>query len=112
MTSKILTVAGNGFELDGQPFRLVGGAIHYARIPKAAWADRLKKLIDLGCNTVESYGFWNAHEPYPGQFRFDGMLDVVSFIELAGSLGLNVIYRPGPVPSAPSGTSAACRGGS
>ena len=92
----LLRIVGNGFELGGKPFRLMGGSMHYARVPEQSWRDRLSKLIDLGCNTVETYGFWNAHEPYRGCFNFDGMLDVVSFVELAGSMGLYVIYRPGP----------------
>ena len=96
MSGRRLEVVRDGFHLGGEPFRLVGGAIHYARVPKPYWRDRLTKLLDLGCNTVETYGFWNAHEPYPGRFRFDGMLDVVAFVELAGAMGLNVIYRPGP----------------
>ena len=91
-----LTIAGDAFHLDGQPFRLIGGAVHYPRVPRPYWRDRLAKLIDLGCNTVETYGFWNAHEPYPGRFRFDGWLDVAAFIELAGSMGLHVVFRPGP----------------
>ncbi|MGN6627647.1 MAG: glycoside hydrolase family 35 protein [Tepidisphaeraceae bacterium] len=91
-----LNLVDNGFTLGGKPFRLMGGALHYARVPKPYWRDRLNKLIDLGCNTVETYGFWNAHEPYPGQYDFSGMLDVVGFMELAGSMGLKVIYRPGP----------------
>lgn len=91
-----LAVVGNGFELGGRPFRLMGGALHYARVPRPYWRDRLAKLLDLGCNTVETYGFWDAHEPYPGRFRFDGMLDAAAFVELAGSMGLHVIYRPGP----------------
>src|SRR5262249_2963382 len=39
---------------------------------------------------------WNAHEPYRGQFDFTGDLDVAAYIELAGSMGLHVIFRPGP----------------
>ena len=96
MTARRLTTTPAGFALDGQPFRLMGGAMHYARIPQPLWRDRLNKLIDLGCNTVETYGFWNAHEPRPGVFDFDGMLDAAAFVELAGDMGLNVIYRPGP----------------
>ena len=91
-----LQVVGNAFSLNGEPKRVVGGAIHYARVPREYWKDRLTKLIDLGANTVETYGFWNAHEPYPGQFDFSGMLDAEAFVELAGSMGLHVIYRPGP----------------
>jgi beta-galactosidase len=76
--------------------RVIGGAIHYPRVPRASWRDRMLKLVDLGCNTLETYVFWNAHEPYRGGFDFSGMLDVPAFIELAGTLGLDVILRPGP----------------
>jgi beta-galactosidase GanA len=40
--------------------RVIGGAIHYPRVPRAYWRDRMVKLIDLGCNTLETYVFWNA----------------------------------------------------
>lgn len=36
------------------------------------------------------------HEPHPGQFDFEGDLDVAEFIKLAGELGLYVLFRPGP----------------
>lgn len=91
-----LQVTPAGFTLDGKPFRLIGGAIHYFRVPREYWKDRLLKLIALGCNTVETYVAWNAHEPYKGQFDFSGNLDIVAFVELAQSLGLHVIVRPGP----------------
>ena len=91
-----LRVDGNDFLLGGEPFRLIGGALHYARIPRPYWRDRLNKLIDLGANTVETYSFWNAHEPYQGRFDFSGMLDAEAFVELAANLGLHVIFRPGP----------------
>ena len=96
MTPRQLSTTPTGFTLNNKPFRLMGGAMHYARIPKPLWRDRLSKLIDFGCNTVETYGFWNAHEPRPGVFDFDGMLDAAAFVELAGDMGLHVIYRPGP----------------
>ncbi|MFT3789368.1 MAG: beta-galactosidase [Tepidisphaeraceae bacterium] len=94
--SRNLTVQGDQFLLGGEPFRLVGGSIHYARVPRVCWRDRLEKLIDLGCNTLETYVFWNAHEAYPGDYRFDDRLDVVEWVKLAGSMGLHVIVRPGP----------------
>ena len=43
-----------------------------------------------------TYVPWNLHEPYPGQFDFEGDLDVAEFIKLAGELGLYVLFRPGP----------------
>jgi beta-galactosidase len=91
-----LEIRPDGFYFAGQPFRLIGGAMHYFRIPRACWRDRLLKLKALGCNTVETYVAWNAHEPYPGQFEFGEMLDIVAFCRIAEEVGLHVIVRPGP----------------
>ena len=60
------------------------------------WRDRLEKLKNLGCNTVETYIPWNMHEPEKGEFRFDGILDIERFVGLAQELGLYVILRPSP----------------
>lgn len=84
------------FYMDGKPFRIISGSIHYFRVVREYWRDRLEKLKALGCNTVETYIPWNMHEPKKGQFRFDGMLDVERFVKLAGELGLYVILRPSP----------------
>ena len=89
-------IEGDGFLLDGRPFRILSGALHYFRIPPAYWADRLHKLKAMGLNTVETYVAWNVHEPRPGEFDFAGMADLVRFVETAQALGLYVIVRPGP----------------
>jgi beta-galactosidase len=35
--------AANGhFTLDGKPFRVISGELHYPRIPRAYWRDRLR----------------------------------------------------------------------
>ncbi|MCH5183368.1 MAG: beta-galactosidase [Oscillospiraceae bacterium] len=90
------SVHGEEFLLNGEPFRLLGGAIHYFRIPKEYWRDRLLKLKECGLNTVETYVPWNAHEPVEGTFCFDGMLDLGAFLDIAAELGLYAIVRPGP----------------
>lgn len=92
----ILQAEGGQFTLDGQPFRIVSGAVHYFRIVPEYWRDRLLKLKHCGFNTVETYIPWNFHEPKEGRFRFDGMADVVRYVQLAGELGLRVILRPSP----------------
>jgi beta-galactosidase len=92
----MLTTSGNQFLLDGAPFRILSGAIHYFRVLPGSWRDRLEKALAFGLNTVETYVAWNLHEPRPGEFRFDGMLDLARFIDTAGELGLKVIVRPGP----------------
>lgn len=89
-------VVGNAFVYNGQPIRLLSGAVHYFRIVPEYWEDRLLKLKAFGLNTIETYIPWNLHEPQEGVFEFTGIADVVSFIQLAGSLGLHVIVRPSP----------------
>lgn len=90
------SIRGEDFLLNGEPFRLLGGAVHYFRIPRAYWRDRLLKLKECGLNTVETYVPWNAHEPTEGNFCFDGMLDLGAFLDVAAELGLYAIVRPGP----------------
>jgi beta-galactosidase len=91
-----LSAAGNHFEMDGKPFQIVSGAIHYARVPRAYWRDRLKKARAMGLNTVETYVFWNLHEPEPGRYDFAGDKDIAEFVREAGQEGLFVLLRPGP----------------
>ena len=90
------TYQGTKFYLDGEPFTVLSGAMHYFRIPPAYWEDRLRKLKACGFNTVETYVPWNLHERTEGVFDFSGWLDIVHYIEIAESLGLKVIVRPGP----------------
>ena len=92
----MLTILDDQFLLDEKPFRILSGAIHYFRVVPEYWQDRLEKARLFGLNTVETYVPWNLHEPRPGEFLFDGMLDLVRFIRAAGELGLKVILRPGP----------------
>lgn len=84
------------FVLDGKPFQIISGAIHYFRMVPEYWRDRLEKLAALGCNTVETYIPWNLHEPKKGCFDFSGNKDIVAFVRLAQELGLYAILRPSP----------------
>ncbi len=92
----ILTYQGKRFYMDGEPFVVISGAIHYFRVPREYWKDRLLKLKECGFNCVETYTCWNLHEPKEGTFDFSGMLDIEAFIDTAAELGLYVILRPGP----------------
>lgn len=92
----VLRARGDHFELDGKPFQIISGAIHSARVPRAYWRDRLRKAKAMGLNTVETYVFWDLHEPEPGKFDFSGQNDIAEFIREAQQEGLYVILRPGP----------------
>lgn len=93
---KTFTVEKDGFRLGGEPFRVISGAIHYFRVPREYWRDRLIKLKACGFNTVETYVAWNMHEPREGEFDYSDMLDIEDFLTTAAELGLYAIVRPGP----------------
>jgi len=87
---------GEHFLLDGKPFQIISGDIHYARVPHEYWRDRLRKIRSLGMNAICTYMFWNVHEPEPGAFNFAGNLDAAAFLRTAQEEGLWVLLRPGP----------------
>ena len=95
-TMSKLTYKGRQFLLDGKPYTIISGAMHYWRIVPEYWEDRLKKLKACGFNTLETYIAWNLHERKEGEFDFSGNLDIVRYIETAEKVGLNIIIRPGP----------------
>jgi beta-galactosidase len=87
---------GEHFLLDGEPFLLISGEMHYPRVPRPYWRDRMRKMRALGLNTLCTYVFWNSHEPELGKFDFTGNLDVAAYLRMAQEEGLWVIVRPGP----------------
>ncbi|MCU1323294.1 MAG: glycoside hydrolase family 35 [Acidobacteriaceae bacterium] len=89
-------VQGGQFALDGKPFRVISGEMHYPRIPRAYWRQRFKMAKAMGLNTITTYVFWNEHEVRPGEYDFSGNKDVAEFIREAQQEGLYVILRPGP----------------
>uniref|UniRef100_A0A1B6HET1 Beta-galactosidase n=2 Tax=Homalodisca liturata TaxID=320908 RepID=A0A1B6HET1_9HEMI len=104
-TAKEITSNRRSFEVDyendqflkdGQPFRYVSGSLHYFRVPREYWQDRLRKLRAAGLNVVSTYIEWSRHEPRRGQYDFTGDNDIEHFIKLAEQEGLLVILRPGP----------------
>jgi beta-galactosidase len=89
-------IGDTDFLLDGEPFRILSGALHYFRVHPEHWADRIRKARQLGLNTIETYVAWNAHAPAEGEFRLDGGLDLGRFLDLVAAEGLFAIVRPGP----------------
>ncbi|RYD80186.1 MAG: beta-galactosidase [Sphingobacteriales bacterium] len=86
----------NEFLLDGKPFQIISGEIHYPRVPKEAWRERMKMARAMGLNTIGTYVFWNLHEPQKGKFDFSGNNDIAEFVKIAKEEGLWVILRPSP----------------
>ncbi|WP_432043159.1 beta-galactosidase [Streptomyces cadmiisoli] len=86
--------------VDGVPRILMAGEVHYFRLHRRDWADRLDKLVAAGCTAVASYMPWLVHETASGTVDLTGATseyrDLVGFIELAAERDLLVIARPGP----------------
>ena len=85
------------FVLDGSPFQIISGEIHYSRIPREYWRHRIQMVKAMGCNTIATYVFWNHHEVKPGEFDFSsGNRDIAEFLRIAQEEGMWVLFRPGP----------------
>lgn len=84
------------FLIDGKPIQIISGEMHYPRVPREYWRDRMKRMKAMGCNTLCTYIFWNKHEPRPGEWDFTGNLDIAEYCRIAQEEGLWVIVRPGP----------------
>ncbi|MEO5915037.1 MAG: beta-galactosidase [Luteolibacter sp.] len=95
-TAATFEVKGRDYLLDGRPFLILSGEMHYPRVPREYWHDRLKKAKAMGLNTICTYLFWNVHEPQPGKWDFSGNADFVAFIKACQEEGLHVLVRPGP----------------
>ncbi|XP_058520069.1 beta-galactosidase-1-like protein 2 isoform X5 [Ochotona princeps] len=91
-----LTAGVQNFMLEDSTFWIFGGSIHYFRVPREYWRDRLLKMKACGLNTLTTYVPWNLHEPERGKFDFSGNLDLEAFVLMAAEIGLWVILRPGP----------------
>nr|WP_307042834.1 beta-galactosidase family protein [Agromyces ramosus] len=89
-------IGATDFELDGRPYRILAGALHYFRVHPDLWADRIHKARLMGLNTIETYVPWNAHERHRGEWRADGALDLGRFLDLVAAEGMTAVVRPGP----------------
>lgn len=86
--------------IDGKPVLIMCGEIHYYRLERNDWQDRIDKLKDAGCNAVATYVPWLCHEPVEGRIDLDGQtrpeLDLGAFIDLCEENDLYFFVRPGP----------------
>lgn len=84
------------------------------------WSDLIKKAKDGGLDVIQTYVFWDGHEPSPGkvmhyclsyilfllasrslmmflvQYNFEGRFDLIKFVKLVQQAGLYVHLRIGP----------------
>nr|GFA84477.1 galactose-binding domain-like protein [Tanacetum cinerariifolium] len=53
--------------INGRRRILMSGSIHYPRSTPEMWPDLIKKAKDGGLDVIQTYVFWNGHEPSPGK---------------------------------------------
>ncbi|KAF7837008.1 beta-galactosidase 9 [Senna tora] len=82
--------------IDGNRRMLISAGIHYPRATPEMWPDLIAKSKEGGADVIQTYVFWNGHEPVRGQYNFEGRYDLVKFVKLVGSSGLYLHLRIGP----------------
>ncbi|VFQ74514.1 unnamed protein product [Cuscuta campestris] len=87
---------GRTFVINGKRRILISGSIHYPRSTPEMWPDLIQKAKDGGLDVIQTYVFWNGHEPSPGKYNFEGRYDLVKFIKVVHEAGLFVHLRIGP----------------
>jgi len=90
----------NEFFLNGKPFIIRAGELHYSRIPKKYWDQRIKTAKAMGLNTICINLLWNFHEQEQGIFDFTEKKEVAEFVYKIHTNGMYCILRPGPSVSA------------
>ncbi|KAG9446346.1 hypothetical protein H6P81_012474 [Aristolochia fimbriata] len=91
-----ITYDGRSLIINGRRELVFSGSIHYPRSTPQQWPQLIEKAKQGGLNAIETYVFWNAHEPVEGQLNFNGNYDLVKFIKLVQDAGLWAIVRLGP----------------
>jgi len=86
--------------IDGEPRLVMAGEVHYFRVAREEWEQRLDLVVEAGCTAVASYIPWLFHELPDGSIDVTGATrperDVAAFVDLCAERGLWFIARPGP----------------
>ncbi|KAE8716853.1 Beta-galactosidase 14 isoform 2 [Hibiscus syriacus] len=91
-----VTYDGRSLIINGKRELVFSGSIHYPRCPPENWEDLIVKSKRGGLNSIETYVFWNGHEPEKGKYNFEGDYNLVKFIKLIAKHKMFAIVRLGP----------------
>lgn len=89
------------FLINGKRTLLLSGGVHYGRLSPAQWKPVLMQAYEDGLNVVQTYLFWNLHEPTYNfdtnhTYHFDDRANISGFLQTAADVGLFVNLRVGP----------------
>ncbi|CAI9294733.1 unnamed protein product [Lactuca saligna] len=82
--------------INGRRRILISGSIHYPRSTPEMWEDLILKAKNGGLDVIDTYVFWNGHEPSPGNYNFEGRYDLIRFVKLVQKAGMYMHLRIGP----------------
>ncbi|KAJ2089651.1 hypothetical protein IW138_003249 [Coemansia sp. RSA 986] len=83
--------SARGLLIDGTPRVLTAGSIHYPRSAPGMWGSLMKKAKQGGLNTIDTYVFWNMHEPTKRHYDFaTDRANLPLFLETAHSFNASV----------------------
>ncbi|KAJ8506240.1 hypothetical protein OPV22_007126 [Ensete ventricosum] len=87
---------GRALVIDGQRRVIFSGSIHYPRSTPEMWPDLIRKSKEGGLDAIETYVFWNGHEPRRREYNFERNYDLIRFLKEVQNAGLYAILRIGP----------------
>ncbi|KAM0938733.1 putative beta-galactosidase [Dioscorea sansibarensis] len=91
-----VTYDGRSLIINGRRELIFSGSIHYPRSTPDVWPELIARAKQGGLNTIDTYVFWNVHEPIQGKYNFEGRYDLVKFLKLIHSHKMFVVLRIGP----------------
>ncbi|KAF6996019.1 hypothetical protein CFC21_012421 [Triticum aestivum] len=91
-----VTNDGRALVVNGTRRMLFSGEMHYTRSTPEMWPKLIANARKGGLDVIQTYVFWNVHEPVQGQYNFEGRYDLVKFIREIQAQGLYVSLRIGP----------------
>ena len=81
---------------DGERVFPIMGEIHYSRVPRNEWAERLLKMKAGGVTIASTYVIWIHHEEIEGEYDWSGQRDLRAFMETVEKCGMKMMLRIGP----------------
>lgn len=88
---------GRSFFINDERALLISGSFHYPRAPRSEWNTILKEALYNGINIIQTYVFWDLHEPTNNEWNFpsspSSTADLVAFVQEAAKVGLYVNLR-------------------
>ncbi|KAH6829037.1 beta-galactosidase 8 [Perilla frutescens var. hirtella] len=94
--STAVTYDSKALIIDGKRRILQSGSVHYPRTTPEVWPEIARKAKEGGLDVIETYVFWNYHEPVRGEYYFEERFDLVRFVKEMHKAGLFVHLRIGP----------------